>query len=803
MSPAGLPRRVGPESRFGPAARFFRFVLLSLSLHFFLGNLGETGPALGRAAALACLYLFAAAAFPPIRWRLDRSLAIYLVPLVVATFVVARGTSSMLFIYPAWLASRLWLPEREDEAPGERETLLGGTFLFAALNWLILYVPSVWHFQHALGLGLSRLAGYLVGRDYLTGATVTGIPVLLQVATYFVAVALLGGRHGGGYAGRRLAVLAGVAMLTLMFLALRARPAGASETNSPWMLLNPQPLLFLAMVLTAAPRPPAWRPPRPRWTPGRWWLVGAGAALLVVGLATELGGSLRQNGLRVAIYNKGYLNLNRPVYGQYGARSGGMFGLLPDALQAYGDSVRMVESLGNDQIAGADVVVIINLMEFLPATERQALHDFVRRGGGLLLMGDHTGVQGIREPFNDLLRPAGIEFRFDSASFTRTSWEGSALVLPGFLSRGQPSADEAGMWVGAGLDIRPPARPVIVGRFGFSDSGDLSAVDNGYLGDRSYDPGEQLGDIVLVAERSLGKGKILVFGDTSTFQNGALPGTHAFVQRAMALAAGGNRSGAGGLVSLLALLLVAATVGLFLAADLRLAGAASLAMLLPILAATQSDPRPRMTRPPERLAVIEASHFERFTPGAWKDRGVGGFQYNLMRAGYFPVMGRHLNARQLSGCDLLVVTAPVTPFSRRDRALCRRFMESGGWILYACGYEEGRGSEKFLLENGVQLRNVPLTAFTDTLTAGPVTLDEAWGLGSPPASGEVLGEQYGYPYLLKVRQGAGGLVALADTGFYLNKNLENMAGFNEENILFLKWLLGSLPGRNGLASGTR
>jgi hypothetical protein len=47
-------------------------------------------------------------------------------------------------------------------------------------------------------------------------------------------------------------------------------------------------------------------------------------------------------------------------------------------------------------------------------------------------------------------------------------------------------------------------------------------VDRSYLGDRRHNPGEKIGDLVLVAEARYGNGRMLVFGDTSPFQNGAL-----------------------------------------------------------------------------------------------------------------------------------------------------------------------------------------------------------------------------------------------------------------------------------------
>ena len=67
------------------------------------------------------------------------------------------------------------------------------------------------------------------------------------------------------------------------------------------------------------------------------------------------------------------------------------------------------------------------------------------------------------------------------------------------------------------------ARPVIVARHGFSDRGNQNNADRAFLGNRRYDRGERLGDIVLAADAKQGQGAVLVFGDTSPFQNLPIP----------------------------------------------------------------------------------------------------------------------------------------------------------------------------------------------------------------------------------------------------------------------------------------
>ena len=41
-----------------------------------------------------------------------------------------------------------------------------------------------------------------------------------------------------------------------------------------------------------------------------------------------------------------------------------------------------------------------------------------------------------------------------------------------------------------------------------------------FLGNYHYDEGERLGDVVLVATATHGRGRVVVWGDTSAFQGG-------------------------------------------------------------------------------------------------------------------------------------------------------------------------------------------------------------------------------------------------------------------------------------------
>ena len=225
-------------------------------------------------------------------------------------------------------------------------------------------------------------------------------------------------------------------------------------------------------------------------------------------------------GKKVFLYDKGYLNWRKPEYGRYGRSAGGMFGILPEFLQTQGFVVKKDSILTYKNIKDYDVLVMINLNKKLNKDEIVDIWKYIKNGGSVLALGDHTGVAGIREPFNELLKPSGIKFKFDSGHYIK-DWKNSFEFFNHYTNYNIRDEYDIPISIGASLDIPIKAIPSITGKYGFSDIGNFNIPENAYLGDRKYNKEEYLGDIVLTALYKYGKGNIMVFGDTSPFQNGA------------------------------------------------------------------------------------------------------------------------------------------------------------------------------------------------------------------------------------------------------------------------------------------
>ncbi|MEW6380297.1 MAG: DUF4350 domain-containing protein [bacterium] len=526
------------------------------------------------------------------------------------------------------------------------------------------------------------------------------------------------------------------------------------------------------------------------------WLTALVFILLVslpLGNRWRIFHPLPSRGKTVLIYDN--LDWSVPEFGNYGHRSGGMFGNLPDFLTSLGYSVRLSRELGEAGLSDVDLLVIINLMERLDQPAREAVHRYVAAGGSLLVMGDHTGFGFIREPFNDLLQPAAISFRFDSARSLIPSWQNCMEIRPHRITEHLARESDVQIWTGASLETRYPARPVLIGVRAFSDAGNKANGQDGFLGDLQYGKSEWLGDVVLAAEARVGQGKVLVFGDTSSLQNGSLPYCRQFIQDMFFWLM--EKPGPGPEIGrhihrilwfffllLLALLWYehSSAAVLWLVCALYLFQA-------PVRLFPQPDHPPRSTEK-ARIAYIDNSHGEYFDVTGWQKNSIDGLAYNLMRNHYAPFIASVLDPALVNNSAMWVFISPTRRFSPKEVRILHRFMAQGGTIVWSAGWMVRESSLSFLKGLGLSFINLPLGPVRESYGEHEVRFQDVWPVridGQVRGRTSVLVQKYGYPLAVFQRYGRGGILLISDSRFLLNQNLENIDNFyHEGNILFLR-----------------
>ncbi|MEN6405393.1 MAG: DUF4350 domain-containing protein [Thermoguttaceae bacterium] len=218
---------------------------------------------------------------------------------------------------------------------------------------------------------------------------------------------------------------AGLMMAIYLQRVLRSdpdRPLHAmNHCFSPWMLL----ILLIVPVLLAwrfvripvgqspAPSSPS---PSSRPTPLVPLLIALGVALITAAVDWCPVGSRREGRVMVVERhsnweptNAGYDTLS------FGEPSGYNYTAIYDDLSQYYQMSRLNEKDKIDEktLAGCDVLIIKTPTVRYSPDEVKAVQQFVQRGGGLLLVGDHTNFERSGTIMNDITRPMGFTFRDD------------------------------------------------------------------------------------------------------------------------------------------------------------------------------------------------------------------------------------------------------------------------------------------------------------------------------------------------------------------------------------------------------
>ena len=800
-----------------------------LALGLTTGNLGNLSQALNSTLAVGALLGFGL--LVPHHWQDMRkrrwvgAIAI----LVLSLLIVARGDTIGLLGAALFFFGLSFLTDRDTS--GILTALLLTTLLFSLYQIGIAYLLLLWHVEQWFAVEFSRI----VGVGLMLGPTALGSSLLMLFSLYALCAFLLSrsgcrttqdpgpvGTKGGTWPaiGVLFAWLGGLILAVVAYIWLQPPlgswvltywPSPATPTSAPASIptltyLDSLPLLYLLLWLVSAIGGLLLRPQPLSLLPraGRGWWASAGLALLALAIVVlTLDPPSRPQRGTVLFYDAGHLEWGRPVFGRYGARSGGTYGLWPDYLAAYGYE-QASGPLSPAKLQEAQVVVLINLPESLDAEETEQLLDFVAAGGGLIIWGEHTGLDRIREPTNELLERlpgAPIQLNFDSAVPTRQGWaEGLTLrPHPAILEIRDPT--DLVIAVGASLQTKPPAQPIIVGRFGHADEGDPGDPARNYAGDMRYAPGERLGDVVLAAGVAFGQGRIAVVGDTTPLGSVNLMTSMPFQARLLNWVSSKQPSTVERLVRskwLAVLLMVGAAVCLTMGRSRSALAGASLVLALTLtltirINTAQSSPN----IPVGPIAYVDISHQERFDRMLWDETSIGGLGYNLVRNGTVPLLLRQIDAETLAEAEILVVIAPGQPFSAGEVKTIQEFVERGGRLLVSVGWEESEASAPLLGAFGLAVDHIPLGPVEVDRETGLVRFHEAWPVSAAAPGSRAIVEGYGYPLAMYQPWGEGGVVLIGDSSFLLGGTLEGETTYEQGNILLLRDILGEILGIGG------
>ncbi len=389
-------------------------------------------------------------------------------------------------------------------------------------------------------------------------------------------------------------------------------------------------------------------------------------------------------------------------------------------------SSRIKTPLSDERLGDVDVLVLKEPSKAYTAGEIAAIDRFISRGGGVLMVGEHTNQYGSTKVLNALAAGLGCGIRYDLALPIDPSPESSGPAAP--LGQAGPEAEIDGWRPLAPHPIMQHVGPISLAggatiRFNKGGAAVLRGGLKSLPADRSApgssaaaanSPGMRYGAFAHIWAHRRGSGRVAAIADASSFTNlaafepqrrelmlgllGWLNRENTFPDPQLALVLAG---------AVLALLALAMTGPMHKAWPLAVAAAAAgwAGAMIAAPAWNRAEmPPPRPTLPMVQIAIdsrlsdIRLPRDGQFAGGL---DGFGQFELSILRLGYFPrrTTGPGLIGDATTGDpNAIVVIRPSGEITARYRRMIEAYVESGGTLLVLDSPDNRKSAANRLLE---------------------------------------------------------------------------------------------------------
>ena len=201
----------------------------------------------------------------------------------------------------------------------------------------------------------------------------------------------------------------------------------------------------------------------------------------------------------------------------FGRKSGYNYYCLADYLDHFYTVTKNDKHITSDVLSNYDILLIKTPTSIYLKEEIEAIRDFVDRGGGLFLIGDHTNVFGTSFYINPIAEQFGLWFNYD-ATYDLLTGDLSVYERPKLLPH--PVVQHLPPFLfGSSCTLEAPfaAEDVITGYQMKSIRLDYSQKN--FFPENINDPSMKFGLFLQCAATLYGKGRVLAFTDSTVFSN--------------------------------------------------------------------------------------------------------------------------------------------------------------------------------------------------------------------------------------------------------------------------------------------
>jgi hypothetical protein len=401
---------------------------------------------------------------------------------------------------------------------------------------------------------------------------------------------------------------------------------------------------------------------------------------------------------------------------------------------------RQMKPLTEADLAGTDVLVLKVPSSAYSPVEIKLVMDFVERGGGLLLLGEHTSVYGSGPYLNALAEKFGFRFRYDCAFGIDSVFDQlyKPPLLPHPIVQHMPPMEFA---TSCTIDAGATGQAVIQAT-GLKNRNAYYHVSNFYPQAVDH-PETRYGAFVQLLATRHGKGRVAAFTDSTIFSNFCVfePGKTNIMLGMLEWLnhRGGMRLNIWlGTIAFAMLITAIVLSGKWQANWLLMltAGALGWALSVPIVRATNRIimPEPQPHSPMVRVGIDRTVCDAKLPKNgfiAGRTTDFGQFERSILRLGYFTFRAA---GDELTDANVIVFLKPNLSISRKFKDQLKRYVAGGGKLLVMDSPENAKSTASRLVHQfGLEFKSPyrPL--------AGKLTVPAGWPAPTVESSKEVAG----------------------------------------------------------------
>ncbi|MBN1588917.1 MAG: hypothetical protein JW888_05330 [Pirellulales bacterium] len=485
-------------------------------------------------------------------------------------------------------------------------------------------------------------------------------------------------------------------------------------------------------------------------------LVALGAALLAIVWAWDPIGNPKQGRIRIVERHSRWEPTDAPYdESSYGEKASYTYRVIYDYASHFFTMSRLDRStpISAESLDECDVLVLKTPTSRLAKEEVDAIERFVRHGGSLLMVGDHTNVFRSSTFLNDVARRFGFTFRNDLLFRVGDAYEQpfapAAVPHPAVMH-----VDQLDLAVSCSIDPGWSCGRTATGGTGLW-SLQAEYENENYHPPAEYRPEMRVGPFVQLWATRFGKGRVLAFTDSTIFSNFCIfqPGKAELMLNMLAWLNHGSPFDSRltwlSLVVPLALVgLILVVVGAWMARKLPggwllvLAAAmfgAAVCSAAVTARARAAMPLPDVQQPLFRFVLDRNVSDVPLSKGAYiqgDGRGYGLLEQWITRLGYFTARRQ---GDDVFDADVLVAICPTGSISDEYRDRVVDFVRQGGRLLVLDAPSNVHSTANRLLWPfglSMQIGRPFRGPLSTSSGASGVEVDEAWAVaGGTPIAG--------------------------------------------------------------------